>query len=143
MAGCEARVDTPEFSKDLVPVSGVITYQEKPLAGAAVTFFPTGQNAVRAAYALTDDSGQYQLMTPISGISAKNSLGAIPGTYRVIVSHLIMPDGSPVPRELTTADAIEKGAAETLPSKYSDEQRSILKAEVLVNTPRSDLNFDL
>jgi len=143
MAGCEARVDTPEFSKDLVPISGVITYQKKPLAGAAVTFFPTGQNAVRAAYALTDDSGQYQLMTPISGVSAKNSLGAVPGSYRVMISHLAMPDGSPVPTELTTADAIEKGATESLPARYSNEQQSILKAEVQANTPRSDLNFNL
>jgi len=141
--GCGPAVQLPEFSESLVPVEGIITFQKKPLIGAAVTFFPTGSNAVRAAYGLTDESGKYQVMTPISGIAAEKSMGVVPGTYSVIISCLEMPDGSAVPKEMTTAEAIEKGAREILPPKYSNEQRSVLKAEVQPKTPRTDMNFDL
>lgn len=142
-AACRNRAEVSGIADDLVPVSGVITFQKKPLPGAAVTFFPTGNDAVRAAYGLTDESGKYELMTPISGVSTEKSMGAVPGTYQVIISQLVNADGSPVPKGVTTADAIEKGARESLPPKFSNDLQSVLKAEIQKGVPRTDLNFDL
>jgi len=120
-----------------------VTFKKAPLANAAITFFPTGNDAVRAAYGLTDESGKYSLMTPISGLSQDQCQGVVPGTYRVIVSKLIMADGTEIPKTLTTADALQQGAKESIPSKFSNEAGSVLKTEIQKETPRTDLNFAL
>jgi hypothetical protein len=61
-----------------VPVSGTVTQKGTSLAGATVTFAPTGQGA-RAASAITDANGQFTLTTLTAGD------GAFPGDYQVTV----------------------------------------------------------
>src|SRR5262245_51088003 len=61
------------------PVTGTVTLQGKPVAGAAVTFVPTGDEG-EAASAITDSEGKYALTTWQAGD------GARPGEYRVKVS---------------------------------------------------------
>jgi hypothetical protein len=61
-----------------VAVSGTITLDGKPLAGATVTFSPVEGHG-RSAGGLTDDSGEFDLTTFNSGD------GALPGDYKVIV----------------------------------------------------------
>jgi hypothetical protein len=60
-------------------VTGTVTWQGKPLAGAAITFVPTGSDG-EAASAITDAEGKYALTTWEAGD------GARPGQYRVKVS---------------------------------------------------------
>src|SRR6476661_377786 len=60
-------------------VTGTVTMQGKPLAGAVVTFVPTS-NEGAAASAITDSEGKYALTTWQAGD------GARPGDYHVKVS---------------------------------------------------------
>jgi hypothetical protein len=74
LSGCSGSERPPTF-----PVTGTVTWQGKPLAGAAITFVPTDKDGV-AASALTDSEGKYSLTTWEAGD------GARPGQYRVKVS---------------------------------------------------------
>lgn len=143
LAGCGASNTNLEFHHDLVPISGAVLLKGKPLAGASLTFSPTGEQAVRAAYAMTDAEGKYHLMTPIHGVPPAKSQGAVPNHYRVIISKLLMPDGDSIPAGMTTADAMEKGAKESLPPQYSDEASTVLSADVVKGAPQTNLNFSL
>ena len=60
-------------------MTGTVTLQGKPVAGAAITFVPTGEEG-EAASAITDSEGKYALTTWEAGD------GARPGEYRVKVS---------------------------------------------------------
>ena len=131
LIGCGSNSNQPSFQKDLVPVTGKVTYQGAALVDAGVTFRPTGDNAVRAAYGRTDEEGNYSLMTPIRDLTPEQSQGAVPGTYRVIISKLSMPDGSAIPFGLTHAEVEQLGAVESIPAKYSSEENSTLTANVV------------
>jgi hypothetical protein len=73
-------------SKDLVPVSGTVTLNGKPLVGATVTFLSVADEG--SAYAgtsslgKTDKDGHYSLQT------TKGAKGARVGKYRVSISLL-------------------------------------------------------
>ena len=73
LTGCSSSSRPPTY-----PVTGTVTWQGKPLAGAAITFVPTGEG--EAASAITDAEGKYALTTWEAGD------GARPGEYRVKVS---------------------------------------------------------
>lgn len=67
------------------PVTGTVTMNGQPVAGATVTFTPKepagpGQAGPQAASAVTDDQGRYQI-----GTFAKGD-GALPGEYLVSVT---------------------------------------------------------
>ncbi len=102
-----------------------------------------GDQAVRSAYGLTNEQGQYSLMTPIQGLDAKRSQGAVPGHYRVIISRLSMQDGSAVPTGLTDAEALEQGAQEQLPPRYSSDLQSVLSADIVREATHDQVNFEL
>ncbi|WP_437193736.1 hypothetical protein [Planctomicrobium sp. SH527] len=142
-SGCGSQPDVPDFYKELVPVSGVITFKKQPLAGATVTLVPFGTDAVRAAYGLTDAEGKFSVMTPINGISPAKTKGAVPGTYRVLISKIQMPDGTDIPAELTHADAMQQGAKEILPAKFWREENSVLTTSIQKGTAPLELKFDL
>src|SRR5438067_675314 len=74
LAGCSNSSRLPTY-----PVTGTVTSQGKPVAGAAITFVPTGKEG-EAASAITDAAGKYALTTWRAGD------GARPGQYRVKVS---------------------------------------------------------
>ena len=74
LTGCSNSSQPPTY-----PVTGTVTMQGKPVAGAAITFVPTG-NEGEAASAITDSEGKYALTTWQAGD------GARPGEYRVKVS---------------------------------------------------------
>ncbi|MDA1163801.1 MAG: carboxypeptidase-like regulatory domain-containing protein [Planctomycetota bacterium] len=116
--GCSKGV--PEFAKDLVAVSGTVTMDSKPLEGAMVTYIAQ-DGPSRSSTAMTDASGQYSMTTPTAGE------GILPGAYTVIISKLLMPDGSPIPPDTAPMDV---GAEELLPEKYSSVAAPTLSAEV-------------
>src|SRR5947209_14577793 len=74
LAGCSNSSRLPTY-----PVTGTVTMQGQPVAGAAITFVPTGKEG-EAASAITDAAGKYALTTWRAGD------GARPGQYRVKVS---------------------------------------------------------
>ena len=77
MAGCG--------SEGLAPISGVVTLEGKPLAGASVHFEPIasgqGSEAGIGSYATTDENGRYELKTV-----DEDATGAVVGKHRVKIS---------------------------------------------------------
>ena len=93
------------------------------------------------ASAVTDADGKYELVTAVSGALSEQSKGALAGEYGVVINKLAMPDGSPLPPNLGGADAMEEGAVESVPAKYSDAGAPTLKATVAA--PKAENNFEL
>lgn len=112
---------------DPVPVDGSVTMDGKPLPAAIITFIPA-ENATegQGANAVTDDGGEFELIT---AIGRRTRTGAIPGKYKVVISRLIGPNGSPVVLDSGEAPA-NVGARESLPARYSDFTLTELKAHV-------------
>src|SRR5262245_2216097 len=117
--GCGSGPDLPKH----VPVSGAITLDGKGLARARVTFIPTGDTKGFGAQANTDEAGKYSLK------GTRGGDGAGPGTYKVVVSKRVMPDGSDVPADDNTPP-IESPAKEKLPLQYSNPGATTLTATV-------------
>jgi hypothetical protein len=108
LSGCGASGD-PEVAT-LVPVSGKVTLDGKPLAKTVVLFTPRSGTPGTGAFASTDADGNYTLM------HRSRELGIQPGEYIVSFSKMALPDGSPIPEG---QDAADVGATEQIPSKYT------------------------
>jgi hypothetical protein len=107
----------------LVPVSGTVRLDGKPLARATVTFIPDGATKGFGSEAVTNEAGEFRLK------SRRTGDGAVAGTYKVTISKRLMPDGSePVFDDKTTA--ITSPAKETLPPTYSTREKTTLTATV-------------
>lgn len=105
-----------------VPVSGVVTLDGKPAAGAPVMFTPTspGQPAIGVA----DDSGKFSLSTP-SGTQK------IPiGSYRVSVRHVKV--SGIVSKDGLSGEVQPGGLKEEwiTPKRYGDPKTSGIEIEV-------------
>ncbi len=111
-------LDFPE----LVPVEGTVTQDGEPLSSVHVMFTPTGQTRGQGAMGFTDEEGRYTLSTQYGE-------GAPVGQYDVVLSKLVMPDGSdyePKPGE----GPMDSPAREVLPPRYSNPEASELTATV-------------
>jgi len=119
-AGCGGR--DPNLP-DLVPVAGVVTLDGKPVSAASVWFVPTGSTRGGGSTGYTDEKGQYELKAQHGGS------GAPVGQYQVVISKMVMPDGSPYSAESGVAP-MDSPARELLPERYCSETDSTLKATV-------------
>ncbi|NUQ65585.1 MAG: carboxypeptidase regulatory-like domain-containing protein [Pirellulales bacterium] len=110
----------PEFSDKLVPAAGVVTLDGKPLAGADISLTPTSDGGQRA-FAVSDAEGRFQLTTVPAGenVDLEKMKGALPGSYRVSITKLQMPDGSAPP---PGAAPMTSGAVNALPQQYATGQ---------------------
>jgi hypothetical protein len=128
VTGCSNSSRPPTY-----PVTGTVTLQGKPVAGAAITFVPTGDG--EAASAITDSDGKYALTTWESGD------GARPGEYRVKVSkqELAAVDPSKLVQNLSIEEEqkiyVESKkpappAKRLIPSKFENEETSGLVHKV-------------
>ena len=108
----------------LVPVSGVVTLDGKPVGGVDVTFIPVGSTAGGISYGHTDPNGAYELT------SNDGRKGAVVGDFKVVCSKRVMPDGSDYVAEPGGLSPLEADTKELLPRKYSEEGATILKATV-------------
>jgi len=107
-AGCAAAPTPDPDRKATYPVSGRVLVEDRPLAGAVVTFHPlevAGGKTVRA-YARTDASGSFTL-----------------STYEV-------GDGAPVGRYAVTVLQDADDAMGSVAARYGDPRESGLTAEV-------------
>ncbi len=87
MAGCGSK--PADGRPTLVPVSGIVLFNNEPSANARVVFSPVAHQY--AAAGLTDGNGRFQLQT----FDTKD--GAVPGAYKIVVSKFEVidhPDGS-------------------------------------------------
>lgn len=94
----------------LAPVSGTVTLDGKPLAGAAVSFVPQAGTEGAGAFGTTDAEGRFTLD------HRSGRPGVEPGTYTVSFSKMALKDGSPIPPGKTAADV---EAVEHVPRQYT------------------------
>tara|TARA_R110002111_G_scaffold256979_2_gene324604 strand:- start:90441 stop:90935 length:495 start_codon:yes stop_codon:yes gene_type:complete len=139
-SGCGSSATEPEILSKLVPVTGSVSLDGAPVAGVLVTYLPEANSpGAEMAFGFTDETGKYNLQTQVTGYSPEKSQGAVPANYRVYITKLVMPDGSPLAGEISDAEAEEKGARQLLPPKYSSPTATKLTATV---NP-TDTNIDL
>jgi hypothetical protein len=124
-------------------VSGTVTFDDKPVEGAQVTFMAPG--APRAAIGNTDSQGRYRLTT------FKPNDGAVPGTHAVTIVKMetsgqdISADkpGAAYGAAMKAAATGKRPAqAGGIPGKYSDPKLGGLTAEVKKGGP-NEFTFDL
>jgi hypothetical protein len=131
LAGCGGG--TPSLkAPPLVPVSGRVLLDGKPLEAAQVFFVPKGATAGQLAYASTDSGGGFTLMY-------NNGLAGCPvGDYVVQISKLMTPDGKPIPEGTTAA---EVAAVDIIPARYKDPDAP--QNALFIDGPKPDLVFEL
>ncbi|WP_145309356.1 carboxypeptidase-like regulatory domain-containing protein [Gimesia fumaroli] len=135
LSACGANSENSKITADLVPVTGTATFKGKPLAGASITLIPQqGESGTQMASAVTNDSGTFELITPMPNVKLEDLKGAIPGRYKVVISKFLMPDGSALPPGTTEADAMTEGAKESLPPVYSNFEKTKLAADIKKET---------
>ncbi|HEY2251652.1 MAG TPA: carboxypeptidase-like regulatory domain-containing protein [Planctomycetaceae bacterium] len=140
LPGCGSSSGPVEPDLDLAPVAGVVTLNDQPLADANISFVFDGKppKGFMASGAKSDSSGKFIVMTG-------SQPGTVPGRYKVTISRLRMPDGSPVKEEPgLDAAMLQQGGAlkETVPERYTDPETTELSATV-TNDGVDDLELKL
>lgn len=91
LTGCGSGDETDSYK--LVPVSGNVTLDGKPLAGAKVLFTPNdGNHPNTPGVDTTGQEGNFKLMY-------RGRSGVSPGKYSVLIAKTIEPPSVPVPEE--------------------------------------------
>lgn len=124
---------------DTEAVTGTVTLDGKPLAGAMVNFTPVSkEGGAAAAYGKTDENGRFKLQTMLGAADA----GTTPGEYIVTVSKTELQETG---NTITNSDGTtspEMEPVETLPEKYTKTSESDLRATV-VDGEKNDFTFEL
>ena len=130
VGGCARKPDPV-----LVPASGVVTLDGKPLAHALVRFSPTerGISAAWISEGTTDDLGRYELVSPMGP-------GAVLGTHRVTVSEGGVPDEIRDDQGKVAA-WLGKLAGRPLPGRYGTIATSPLEVAVGPSDGTLDLHL--
>ena len=126
ISSCCGRA-APEHLTNIGPVTGRVTLDGQPLSDATVIFDPREEGG-ETAVGTTDADGTYELTTIVVGHGPQQ--GAVPGNYHVIITKIVMPDGSPIPRDMSDADAEAEGARQVVPPRYSDSANVTLVRDV-------------
>jgi hypothetical protein len=130
VGGCARKPDPV-----LVPASGVVTLDGKPLAHALVRFSPTerGISAAWISEGTTDDLGRFELVSPMGP-------GAVVGTHRVTVSEGGVPDEIRDDQGKVAA-WLGKLAGRPLPGRYGTIATSPLEVAVGPSDGTLDLHL--
>ena len=127
LTGCGGE---PSF--EMVPVSGIVTMDGEPLAGATVTFLPKSSgdmNAGPASLGETDAAGQFTLKT------GEGEPGAVVASHQVMITTV---------KDSGTSTADDNVYAEAEPEKVPPRYNSETGLNFVVPTSGStDANFEL
>lgn len=135
LTGCGTAVQAgPE--EELVSVSGLVTMDDQPVSGALVNFIPTGSNAkAHPGSAITDSEGRFDML------NYQNKDGLPAGSYLVVLSWWVLPDGSPPPPDVPPATS---GAIQAIPPLWRDAGKAGAHNTVHVpDTGKTDFEFKL
>lgn len=133
VAGC-SDADGYVTPVNLTDITGTVTLDGEPLAGATLSFIPETGTAGTGGFALTNDSGQFDAQ------HYSLEYGLEPGSYDVAFSRLQMPDGKPLPSGI---DATDAGAIEGLPQHLVEIVPENHPYRVVVTGDSSDVSFEL
>jgi hypothetical protein len=111
----------------LVPVTGLVTLDTKPVSDAGVMFCPVGPGP--AVSGVTDAAGRFQLTTMNKG-------GAMVGQYRVAITKKITSGGG-----LGVGGPQQTRVTWLVPERYSQAETSGLQA--VVGQDQREFNFAL
>lgn len=119
LVGCGGA--SSEETIEVYPVKGTVTVDGKTLPFVTVAFLPKPGTKGLGGYSVTDNSGNFTL-------KYRDDRDGVPeGTYSVLFSRLVQPDGSPIPQDQTAADV---AAVNSLPEKYNDPNETPVTASV-------------
>ena len=120
--GCGGSKAAPGMAS----ATGAVTFQDKPVSGANVTFYPAGGgDAARASQAITNDEGKFQLVTQLGG--GRSKPGIPPGHYDVAITKL----------DLSGVTSTTTPPKNVLPRKYDNPKTSKLSADVKFDAENS------
>jgi hypothetical protein len=126
--GCSGGPKIPQT----LAVSGKVTYQDKPLAGAEVGFVSSSDNKeVLAARGVTNDAGEFTLSTYIDPQHTVS--GATPGEFAVTVSKSETMDEAKMMEQFKTNPNME--FKKLVPAQYTNPKETPLKATVAAGKP--------
>ncbi|HID77048.1 MAG TPA: carboxypeptidase regulatory-like domain-containing protein [Planctomycetaceae bacterium] len=148
-------VGCAEEGPQVVPVTGVVTYQGKPVEGARVMFHPL-EGGARSSHGTTDAEGRFELST--FGMND----GALVGRHVVTISKVDLPEegtavdvealqkggyaagGMPGYEKMMGPGAGGRGTQpkSELPPKYADRKASGIEVEVTVDG-ENEFTFNL
>lgn len=133
VSGCGPAADT-RVPSQYVKLTGKVTYNDEPLAGATLQFVPDGGGGAMGVggFAYTDQDGEY--FAKYRG----ETTGLPPGRYRVSFSRYALPNGDPLPIGASPTDA---GAVESLPAKFLNDGSSGITVEVLEEATSKDFKL--
>ncbi len=138
VAGCDTG------HPDVVPVSGRVTWEGEPVAGAQVTFITPG--APRHGFGVTDAEGRFRLST------FGSEDGALIGTHTVTISQPEETPGgegmSPDDPDAGYAEAMRQAAVQPqvqsrLPDQYADPETTPLTGIEVTRDGPNEFTFDL
>lgn len=128
--GCKPAANRPATA----PVSGVVTLQGSPVAGATVSF--QAADGTRSAVAITDAAGRYELTTFVRGD------GAVPGDYTVTITKITQEAvGTPTGEKYEPPTGPIPEPKNELPQKYATAGKSGLKATVASGKNTADFEL--
>lgn len=132
MFGCSSKTG-PKTE----PVSGVVTYNNKPLVNAAVTFHPESPSSGKMAQASTDAEGRYNLQTqrPKDGAVAGKYIVTIVAYDKVDTTAVEIPGGADPEGEMAKRAAAAKPL---VPKRYMTAATTPLKETVKSGSNKID-----
>jgi hypothetical protein len=115
----------------MVPVTGVVTFKDKPIGKINVMFVPADKKGL-IAEGTSDENGKFSLQ------SLKPGDGAMMGEYKVAFKYVsdIIPD-------MPGFAGGVKPEPSPIPTKYLDETKSGFTATVQADASKNDFKFDL
>jgi hypothetical protein len=123
--GCGGASDAPTTAA----VTGVVTYQGKPMPNLSVAFIP---EAGMLATGTTDADGRFEMTTSAPGD------GAVPGMHKVAIN--FVPE---TPPEMPGFPGSENVQPSPIPLTYADVTTSGLTVTVDSDSSKNDFKFDL
>lgn len=139
IAGCSV-----EKFPETYPVTGILTFEDKPVEGASISLVPKGMGG-HSAGATTDAEGKFSVTTYFSAQAVHE--GAASGEYAITVSKKsvqAVPEGtdSEDPQELMAAFMKNGPPKDLLPITFQSPETTTLSVSVN-DTPPEPLDLNL